>query len=132
MHDEADADLYIGQYHGPRKDNIARRAAKAAATAADQRLAEELAAEKLTVEVESKKDMIRALGADTFDQHTVIRFDKRFEGTDTVYTYAAIKIGSRWYLTGSVHGSRFTWDELMLFLVSGSEPTTTFEVLALA
>src|SRR6185369_340411 len=101
----------------------------------DQRLAEQLAATRLEEELARKTQILADLGADTFGQHTVIRFDKTFAKDGTVYTYAAIKVDGHWYLTGTVAGGngggRHTWDELMLFLVSGPEPTTTFEVLGL-
>jgi hypothetical protein len=135
MGDDLDFDYTIKGL-GP----LPRRARKEPAmtkSAADQQLAERLAAARLEEELARKTNFLADLGADTFDEHTVIRFDKILPSaaarvaTVRTYTYAAIKVDGHWYLTGTIAG-RYTWDELMLFLVSGPEPTTTFEVLALA
>lgn len=136
MGDDLDFDYTIkGLGPLPRR---ARKEPPMTKSAADKQLAERLAAARLEEELTHKTQIVADLGADTFRDEDVIRFTKQFDGGDngTVYHYAAIKVGRYWYLTGSIAGGngggRYTWDELMLFLVSGPEPTTTFEVLGVA
>ncbi|QWY80205.1 hypothetical protein SEA_EDMUNDFERRY_9 [Gordonia phage EdmundFerry] len=51
---------------------------------------------------------------------TVITFSKRYAGTTTVYTYAAIKVRrNHWALTGR-ETAPFTWLELLEFIGDGA------------
>jgi len=49
----------------------------------------------------------------------VIRFKKKFEGSETVYTYAAINANGRWYTTGATHPQGFVEEDFILWLASG-------------
>jgi len=53
---------------------------------------------------------------DDADGALVIWFQRTFDNTSRVYTYAAVKAGNRWYLTGSAAPQALTWDALMDWL----------------
>lgn len=59
----------------------------------------------------------------------VIRFKKKFTayGRQQWYSYAAMKVGSTWYVTGRVT-TPFTWNELLAFI--GDEYLHTIRVAA--
>jgi hypothetical protein len=46
----------------------------------------------------------------------VIRFNKQFVKYGTIYKYAAIRSGNRWYLTGAQSPQNLTWDQLAEFI----------------
>lgn len=71
-----------------------------------------------------------ALGEDTYDEHTVLRFEKTHGAR--LYTYAVLKANDLWYRTGRdcMHVPQsMTWDDLTLWLVSGT-PVTELTVMA--
>lgn len=54
------------------------------------------------------------------DEFTVITFGKRFRDEVKVWTYAGVKVGATWYLTGSGrYPCAYTETELLEFLSSG-------------
>lgn len=64
------------------------------------------------------EDLQRAERAPLIDEPkagSVIRFELAYSPGGRVYTFAAINIGSHWYLTGS-HTEAMTWDELWAWL----------------
>jgi hypothetical protein len=89
-----------------------------------QRTRERLQAEKLAA--------VDAYGEDKFAEGTVIKFVKTLPEAgakpEGAYTYAAVKVGDLWYSTGPC-GTKRTWEGLVLWLLSGEHPTTSFEVL---
>lgn len=53
---------------------------------------------------------------------SIIKFEKRYNGSlSTKYTYAALREGQTWYLTGtgSSGTKSYTWDELKKFIGDG-------------
>ena len=60
---------------------------------------------------------------DDFEDEAVIVFKKRFttcgDGSTSAYTYAAIKIKGRWYVTGTSQ-AKLTWEELLDFIGDGA------------
>lgn len=98
---------------------------------ADAMVAARLAARRADGLVNKKLAAIEAFGTDEFPEHAVIRFGKTMTNRQREpqrYMYAAIKVDGHWYTTGP-KGQRYTWDELLVWLVSGDHPTRTFEVL---
>lgn len=75
-----------------------------------------------------KIELVDAYGVDSYPDDTVLMFTKNFgtrDGSKT-YTYVALRVGGRWYLTGR-NASRnasmgMTWGELVTWLVSGCDP----------
>ena len=91
-------------------------------------------------ELRKRVEIANRFGEDTYPEGQVIRFVKALpvprsvvvaDGTMRDYTFAAIKVGPRWFLTQQKLGTQspMTWPELVLFLVSGDQPTLSFEVL---
>jgi hypothetical protein len=81
---------------------------------------------------EQKLAAIDAYGEDIFEAGTVFRFVRKFNETGPGYTYAVIKVDNgRWYTTAnSDNGVYNTWEDLVLWLLSGEFPVTSLEVLA--
>jgi len=90
---------------------------------ADLQLRVQMEKRKLEEEVERKRQIVERLGDDIFDEGDVLAFTKQFTKDGMVYSYAAIKAGDSWYTTGP-KGGKYTWDEFVLWLVSGDVPTT--------
>lgn len=61
---------------------------------------------------------------DEFADGAVLVIEKQFWNHDTVYSYAAIKEGGKWYITGNtgrqVRG--YTTDDLIAWLLRGWDP----------
>jgi hypothetical protein len=109
---------------------LSKRVPQGPARAADALVAARLAARRADALVGEKLAAIEAFGADEFPEGTVIRFDRTMPNRKREpqrYMYAAIKVEGHWYTTGT-KGQRYTWDELLVWLVSGGHPTRTFEV----
>lgn len=76
-------------------------------------------------------------GRDVYQIGTVVRFYKRYAGTDVTYTYVAIKfeslsarLGNRcWALSD---GNRYSWDGLAAKAMMNQTGTLIFEVLTQA
>lgn len=90
--------------------------------ATDRRLsaasAKERAAARLLEEATRLRDLAARLPVDDFADGEVITFKRTFPGDpDKVYSYAAIKVDGRWYLTGR-NAQVFTWHELLDWLGS--------------
>jgi len=98
----------------------------------DDRLRDALLQVDTDSELNARLAIAQRFGNDHYGEGTVIRFQKELpsritRGNFELYTFAAIKANSRWYLT--TQADRFkpmTWRELLLFLVSGDRPTTRF------
>jgi hypothetical protein len=90
--------------------------------AVDKELARRAKEKKVT----EKLDLVAAFGEDTFEDKTVVRFDKQFNANEKTYSYAAIKTGGYWYTTG---GKCLTWEQFLGFLVAGEYPVTEFTLM---
>jgi hypothetical protein len=58
---------------------------------------------------------IEQYGEDNYDDNTVLVFDMKFPNTETIFTYAAIKKDSAWFITGVQTGQYKTWAQLVSF-----------------
>lgn len=77
-------------------------------------------------EEEAKKEAVSKWASDDdWPEETVILFKRKFKGNGHEYTYAALKAGDRWYVTGrSQSGYRVTlWDLAWSFLAPAMEET---------
>jgi hypothetical protein len=89
---------------------------------ADREVAEKLRQDRVDKEVEKRLEMIKYYGPDTYPEGTVLKFTKVFEATpDKEYLYVALKVAGGWYTSGP-KGSKYTYDELLMWLVSGPKP----------
>jgi hypothetical protein len=62
---------------------------------------------------------------DPFKDGTKLEFEKRYPGSDTRYTYLALRAGGWWYPTGTKSPSRATWAELVDFMGLGVDEVWT-------
>jgi hypothetical protein len=63
---------------------------------------------------------LRRFGRDRFVDGDVIRFNKIHHAADDThksYSYVSIKVGLYWYLTGQQRRERYTYDELIQFVI---------------
>jgi len=97
---------------------------------ADSIVQDKLRQKALDAEVELKLRYVEDFGPDTYDEATVVRFTKSYDGSSTPYMYAAIKIAGSWYTTGP-RGNRYTWNEFIAWLVSGDKPTLQFQLMTI-
>lgn len=95
---------------------------------ADIELARRLREEKTQEEVEYKLGLVERIGEDVFAEGTVFKFTKGFQGSPIQYSYAVIKTNELWYTTGPRSPKGYTWDELVLWLVSGTPATNLVEM----
>lgn len=71
-------------------------------------------------ELEAELAQRRRYGRDTYEDGTVLSWEKTYEDVEETYRYAAIKAGTVWYVTGSKASAvRYTWDKLIQLWVSG-------------
>jgi len=106
------------------KEQLERQARKLMIDTVDQKLRDEIEANKQEKKLEKKRAAINSIGPEP-DSTDVISFVKQFDEGGTKYNYAAIKADNAWYTTGSCGGNKYnSWDDLVLFLVSGNVPTT--------
>lgn len=86
----------------------------------------------LEKEVARRLALIDAFGDDPYMHNDVIRFVKMHDvqGERRAYTYAALKVEDRWYLTGVTYHvgvvrprKPLSWDELIEFIVGGEHAT---------
>lgn len=103
------------------------RSGAAVHNAVDAKLREHMQTKRVDREVEERLGFIADYGEDTYDDGTVIKFVKSFVKGGKEYSYAAIKVDGLWYTTGPKVPKGYTWDELILWLVS-SDPTLASEV----
>jgi hypothetical protein len=74
----------------------------------------------LAEEVKRLQECAARLGEDIFKNDDVIRFKKKFTEGGIDYTYAAIKAGGQWFLSGPRNAAiSFTWDELVMWMIKG-------------
>lgn len=64
--------------------------------------------------LEAELDKLQEWGEDTFKGGDVLRFKVKFQAGGMWYTYAALKCGNRWFITGNKM-SYLTWDKLVEF-----------------
>lgn len=77
-------------------------------------------AEQRLRQLEKEIFQLKRFGRDRFEIGDVIRFTKTHNAADDThksYSYVAIKIGFYWYLTGQQRRERYTYDELIEFVV---------------
>jgi hypothetical protein len=78
-------------------------------------------------EVERQKTellrQIASYGDDTYDNGQVMRFSKQLATGGHAYTFAAVKAAGGWYITGRNGEHRFTWSDLVQWLVFGVPAT---------
>jgi len=89
----------------------------------DEAVEAELWKQRIDRQVKLKLGLIEDFGEDPYPEESPIFFRKQFNKNSRPYAYAAIKINGMWYTTGPSQG-RYTWDELVRWLVSGDVPTT--------
>jgi hypothetical protein len=61
-------------------------------------------------QLQAKLAAVESIPEDVYDTGAVVIFLKRFNEGGLTYTYAAVKGGGFWYLTGSPQ--RYTWNTL--------------------
>ena len=106
------------------------RSGAAVHNAVDAKLREHMHVKKVERELEERLGFISDYGEDNFTDLDVLKFAKRFVKDGKLYSYAAIKVDGLWYTTGPKSPKGFTWDELVLWLVS-SVPTLAKDVVLL-
>jgi hypothetical protein len=103
-------------------------------SAIDAAVAAQLSEARNEREIRAKLGLVEDYGLDLHPDGTKVAFTKTFaiEGRDLTrtYSYVAIKAGGSWYTTGPA-GRRQSWDEFVLWLVSGPEPTRADSVMLL-
>lgn len=92
----------------------------------DAKVRELLRERRATEALESRLAAIAEWGQDTYENGTVVAFNRTIR--DNTYTYAAVKAGDHWYVTGA-GPNRQPWDEFVLWLTQEGAPTTNFSVL---
>lgn len=92
----------------------------------DSILAQELETEKLAKAVENKKRLIADFSdGSNYTVGDVIGFQKQFDNKPGItYTYVAVLAHNDTWYTTSRWAQPMTWSELVLWLVSGDNPTT--------
>lgn len=53
---------------------------------------------------------------DPFEDGAVIRWKRRFNQRGTTYTYAALRAGGEWWMTGRIHGTSYTFEDIVHIL----------------
>lgn len=84
--------------------------------------------------LEAERALLDRYGDDIYDDGDVIKFTKTFRPNEYTahgdmnrrFTFAALKIGDMWYLTGRTARGK-TWDELVEFMFKDN-PATNFMV----
>jgi hypothetical protein len=75
--------------------------------------------EKRIADLEREAAELKRFGPDIYEDGEVLVFSTRFgkaKGEGTKYSFAALKAGGRWYLTGPMYGGRaYSWDDLVSF-----------------
>lgn len=61
--------------------------------------------------LQQKLELVRQIPEDVYENGCVVIFEKQFTAKGIKYTYACVKGGGFWYVTGKP--SRYTWDALM-------------------
>jgi hypothetical protein len=93
----------------------------------DQKVIEELKRRRVNAEFESRMRLIDEMGADTYANGDILRFQKQYKPEGMRYTYAAVKANDVWYITGVtvVPGktSGMTWEEFLNVLFVGIPAT---------
>jgi hypothetical protein len=86
----------------------------------DRQVEAQLVAKEQGSEVQRRLALAEKIGDDSYEDGTILRFTKKLAPTSTPYTFAALKAGNGWYLTGAMaNPGRQTWLQLVAWLVSG-------------
>lgn len=85
----------------------------------DKEVAEALEVPRREAEVKRRVELATKIGADTYPDGSVLKWTRKFGEKD--YTYAALKTGGKWYVTGSqmTRASGWEWDDLVQWMVQG-------------
>lgn len=96
----------------------------------DMKVAQAIQAKKDQEELTRKLALVEAYGDDVYEDGTMVRFTKEFANSDLEYVYVAVKCIDKWYLTGTINKQGHSWEEFVMFLVSGIsvEPVDVEEV----
>lgn len=86
-------------------------------------------------QLEAEMTLLDRYGDDIYDDGDVIKFTKTFRPNEYTahgdgsrrFTFAALKVGDTWYLTGRTLVNGKTWDELVEFMYKDN-PATDFMV----
>ncbi len=96
----------------------------------DDAVADVISARKRQAAIDAKLTIVAEFGEDVYDNGTVFRFEKRFPNSVKVYLYAVIKANDEWHTTGP-KGSSYTWDQFVVWLISGDTPIRKHELTEL-
>lgn len=108
----------------------ARIARRVATPLIDAQIRRRLEAERVTAEVERRYALLKDYGdGSLFSDGQVLSFERTFIGSDQVWRYAAVRSGGRWWLTGAKSPQGLTWEQLVLWLVSGDVPVSPDRVV---
>jgi hypothetical protein len=92
-------------------------------------LLEMLTTRTVEAELDRRLKLAEALGKDTYEEGTVLQFQKQFKEEGRTYTYAALKCDGKWFLTGPRQvGVGKTWEEFLYFLLMDI-PVAKFTVM---
>lgn len=82
-------------------------------------------------DIEKRLALIEQIGDDVCANGTTIGFKKKFTNRGHMYTYAAVKRQSDglWCITSTKFVDPISWDELVLFMISGAYPTTQYDIM---
>jgi hypothetical protein len=83
---------------------------------------------QIDAEVARRMAKLEELGEDPYDDGDVFQWSMKFEGTDTTYTYVAIKINGVFYTTAKYNSVK-TWDEIRMAIVNDSTIPPYFRTL---
>lgn len=67
---------------------------------------------------EEELERLQSFGNDDYQDDAVLLWKHKFKGTDRIYTFAVLKAGGKWHITGN-RMNRLTWDELVKFWSDG-------------
>lgn len=83
-------------------------------------------------QLDAEIEKLLALGDDAYEEDAVLLWRKRYvgrdegpdsaAGPDEEFTYAAVKVNGRWWLTGRVRVG-MTWDDLVRFVIGRGKVT---------
>lgn len=69
-------------------------------------------------------EAVDQFGPDVYTDGAVITFKKQFQVKGVVYDYAMIRARGLWFSTGPKAPKAYTWDDMVLWLLSEPVPTT--------
>lgn len=70
-------------------------------------------------ELEEEYEKLNKWGDDDFANGTVLKFKAQYNEGGKFYTFAALKVAYKWYITSpSLNDAGYTWDEFVEFLAA--------------